>query len=68
MTNEVYRLMLEHFIDDDGERTRLEKPLVVQMIYDRRYTPPAICLNHMLDKMRDEVMRRATEAGQCENT
>ena len=62
MTIEVYRLMLEHFIDDDGERIRLEEPLVVQMAYDRRYMPSAICLNSMIDKMRDEVLNRATGA------
>lgn len=59
MTNEVYRLTLDHFIDINGERTRLEEPLVVQMIYDRSYTPQAICLNNMIDMMRDEILRQA---------
>lgn len=58
---EVYRLSLEHFIDDGDNRHRLEEPLVVQMVYDRRFTPQPICLNRMLDTMRDEVMRRAGE-------
>lgn len=62
MINEVYRLTLEHLvIDNDGKRSRLEEPLVVQMIYDRRYTPSAVCLNSMIERMRDEVLKRATE-------
>lgn len=61
MTIEVYRLMLEHFIDDDGKRTRLEEPLVVQMACDRRYLPVPICINNMLEMMHDEIMRRVTE-------
>lgn len=59
MTNEVYRLTLDHFIDNDGKRSRLEEPLIVQMVYDRRYTPSAICLNSMIERMRDEVLKRA---------
>lgn len=62
MISETYRLTLDHFINNDGERIRLEKPLVVQMIYDRRYTPPAICLNSMIERMRAEVLRRAEGA------
>ena len=64
MTNEVYRLTLDHFIDNDGKRTRLEKPLVVQMIYDRSYAPTAICLNSMIERMPDEVLKLATEGAQ----
>lgn len=63
MINEVYRLTLDHFIDNNGDKLRLEDPLVVQCIYDRRYTytPPAVCLNSMIERMRDEVLKRATE-------
>lgn len=64
MNNEIYRLALDHFISNDGEHTRLEEPLVVQMIYDRRYTPSAICLNSMIDRMRAEILRRATKGAQ----
>lgn len=60
ITTEVYRLTLDHFIDDHGKRTRLEEPLVVQMICDRSYAPLAVCLNSMIDKIRDEVLRRTT--------
>ena len=63
MNNEIYRLTLDHFIDHGGERIRLEEPLVVQMICNRDYAPPAICLNSMLESMRGEVLKRATKGG-----
>ena len=61
MSKEVYRLTLEHIIYFGGDMSRLEEPLVVQMVVDRQYAPTAICLNRMLDMMRDEVLKRATE-------
>lgn len=61
MNNEIYRLTLDHFIDYGGERIRLEEPLVVQMICNMDYAPSAICLNSMLESMRDEVLKRATK-------
>ena len=61
MPVEVYRLTLEHFTRYSEDMHRLEEPLVVQMIVDRQYAPTAICLNRMLDMMRDEVLKRATE-------
>lgn len=64
MINEVYRLTLDHFINNNGERTRLEAPLVVEMICGSSYTPQAICLNSMIDRMRAEILKRATEGAQ----
>ncbi len=64
MTNEIYRLTLDHFINNDGERIRLEEPLVVQMICDSSHTPQAICLNSMIERMRDEILKRAMEGAQ----
>ena len=61
MQGEVYRLILEHFIRYGEDGHRLEEPLVVEMFVDRQYGPNAICLNQMLDMMRDEVLKRATE-------
>lgn len=62
MNYEVYRLTFDHFINDEENYIQLDKPIVVQMIYDRSYAPTAICLNSMIDKMRDEVLNRATGA------
>ena len=61
MPVEVYRLTLEHFIRYGEDVHQLEEPLVVQMIVDRQYAPTPICINRMLDMMRDEVLKRATE-------
>ena len=60
---EVYRLTLDHYFDDGESHQRLEEPLVVQMIWDRRFVPQAICLNRMIDMMRSEVLKRAGEQG-----
>lgn len=61
MANEIYRLTLSHYFGDEEDRIMIEEPLVVQMIFDRQYTPTPVCLNQMLDRMRDEVLRRAGE-------
>ena len=58
---EGYRLSLIHYIDDGENRHMLEEPLVIQMIYNRQFMPQPICINRMLDMMRDEVMRRVGE-------
>lgn len=55
---EIYSLRLDHYIQDESGRHAIDEPLVVRMAYDRRYTPMPICVNHMLDEMRREVLRR----------
>ena len=56
--NEIYRLRLDHYIDDGEKRHRVEEPLVIQMIVNRTYMPVPVCLNSMLDKMREELLTR----------
>ena len=56
--NEIYRLSLDHFFDDGEKRHQIEEPLVMQMIVDRTYMPVPVCLNNMLDKMREELLNR----------
>lgn len=59
---ETYELRLDHYIvDQDGDRHLLEKPLVIRMVNDRRYAPISICINNMIDKMRDEMLKRVGE-------
>jgi len=59
MTFEGYRLKLEHFIrDGEGNNHRIEEPLVVQMLYDRTYGDRAVCLNRMLDQMRETMLNQ----------
>ena len=55
---EVYSLKLEHYIENKDGRHAIDEPLVVRMAYDRLYTLMPICVNHMLDEMRREVLRR----------
>lgn len=58
--NEFYRLRLDHFMqDEEGDRRMVEEPLVIQVVIDRRTMLIPLCLNHMLDMMRDAVLRRA---------
>lgn len=56
MTNEIYRLTLEHYIDDGKNRYRIDEPIVVQMVHVTEIPVP-VCLNRMLDMMRGELLR-----------
>lgn len=53
---EMYRLILDHYIETEGERCRLEDPLVVQMI---AVAPEPVCLNRMMDMLKAEILKRA---------
>ena len=57
---ETYALRLDHYMEaESGERCRLEEPLVVKMVIDKTARPFPVCLNRMLDMMRNEVLKRA---------
>ena len=60
MTNEIYCLTLEHYIDDGENRCKIDEPIVVQMVHVTNIPVP-ICLNRMLDIMREELLRRGGE-------
>lgn len=56
---ELYQLRLEHcMVDDEGGHHQLEEPLVVGMAADMRYHPASFCINSMLERMREEVLKR----------
>ena len=55
--NEIYRLRLDHFFDDGEKRHPIEEPLVIQMVVDSTWPVP-VCLNNMLNKMREELLNR----------
>ncbi len=57
---EMYKLILQHYIVCDEECIKLEEPLVVKMIV-RNDTPTPVCLNRMIDIMRDEMLKRNEE-------
>jgi hypothetical protein len=57
---ETYALRLDHYmVTESGERCMLEEPLVVKMVIDKTAMPAPVCLNRMLDMMRNEVLKRA---------
>ena len=56
--SEVYRLQLDHYIQDKDGRHPIEEPLIVQMVYDRQFGNQSVLLNDMLNTMRDAVLRR----------
>ena len=60
MTHEIYRLILEHYIDDGKNRYRIDEPIVVQMIHMAE-VPVPVCINHMLDMMRRELLKMEGE-------
>lgn len=55
---EIYELRLDHYIEDGGDRHTLDEPIVVRVLYDGRYVPLSICINSMINKMRDEMLKR----------
>lgn len=54
---ETYQITLQHYIVCDEEYIRLEEPLVVKMIVSNDIPAP-VCLNRMIDMMRDEMLKR----------
>ena len=58
---EIYRLRLDHYIDDGEKRHQIEEPLVVSMTFNTTFMPASVCLNSMLDKMREEILSRGKE-------
>lgn len=59
MLSEVYRLRLDHYMQDKDGQHPIEEPLIVQMVYDRRFGNQSVFLNYMIDKIRDAVLRKA---------
>ena len=60
---EIYRLTLTHYVfDEDTEkRIRLEEPICVEQIYDRRYGGSPIILNRMCDEMKHYILNKVDE-------
>lgn len=66
---EAYRLVLTHYAVDGktGERIKLDLPISVEQIFDRKYwehggTP--IVLNKMFDEMRAYILLKADEVSE----
>ena len=60
MTQEVYKIVITHYMQDDkGNRMTLDEPIVCQNIYDRTFGSPVVLLNNMLDRIKEFVLRKA---------
>ena len=60
---EAYKLVLTHYAVNEGtgERIRLEEPICVEQIYDRRYGGSPIILNRMCDEMKHYILDKVDE-------
>ena len=57
---ECYELVLQHYMlnKESGERLRIEEPIAVMQIFDRRYGGKPIVINQMFDEMKSHVLAR----------
>lgn len=53
---ERYRLVLHHDFVDGETVNEIEKPIVIQFCYDRRYGGGAIVINEMIERLRDSLL------------
>lgn len=63
---EAYRLVLTHYAVDEktGERIKLDLPISVEQIFDRKYWEHGgrpIVLNKMFDEMKTYILLKADE-------
>lgn len=63
---EAYRLVLTHYAVDEetGERFKLDLPISVEQIFDRKYWEyggAPIVLNKMFDEMKTYILLKAGE-------
>ena len=61
---EIYKLKLEHYVEDKDGRYDIEEPLVVQTAVDHQFTHAQvncvlnILLDQMFDRMRHAALKR----------
>lgn len=57
---EMYTLTLTHECVVDGEKVKIERPLVVRQLVSHKYmyANDAIVINEMLEKMRDYLLKQ----------
>lgn len=62
---EAYRLTLTHYaVGEEGERMRLDVPIVVEQVFDRKYWDnggKAIVLNQLLEEMGEYLLCKVDE-------
>ena len=55
---EGYRLTFEHFMEVNGEKIPLEKPIYVQTYFDRTFSASPYVLNEVCERMKEELYKR----------
>lgn len=68
IAHEEYSLILTHtYVNEDGDRMELEDPVKVVRVFpvegNRMILPVAVCINDMMDRMKDYILRKAGEVG-----
>lgn len=60
---EAYRLTLTHYAVDEatGEKFRLDNPIAIEKVFDRRHGGSPIILNRMCDEMKSYVLAKMDE-------
>lgn len=59
---EAYRLVLQHYIvADDGDRLRIDEPIVVEQIFDRTYGCTPVVINRLFDEMKHFTLMKMSE-------
>ena len=58
---EAYRLVLTHYAVDTqtGERIKLDEPLCVEHVIDRRYGNSPVILNRIFDELKAYALEKA---------
>ena len=66
---EEYELVLTHtYVDGNGERMVLEDPVKVTCVFPAEgngvIPSVAVCINDMMDRMKDYILRKAVRKGE----
>lgn len=61
---EAYRLTLTHYAVNEitGEKFKLDDPIAIEQVFDRRYGGSPIILNQMFDEMKSYVLAKEDDA------
>lgn len=53
---ETYELVLNHYIDTDGRKIKIDEPIITQYIVSH-YAPKTIVINEMLNRLSSYVLQ-----------
>ena len=61
MMIEQYTLILKHEVIVDDKKIQIDPPLTLTHVFDRNFVGSSIVLNEMMDRFKDELLRRQIE-------